>query len=58
MSNMSYVRFQNTYADLKDCYINGMDDNDLSDSEENYRKILVKLCKDIADDYGYILEED
>lgn len=47
MANMSYCRFENTYKDLKDCYLNI--DNELSESEENYRKKLIKLCKEIAE---------
>lgn len=47
MANMSYCRFENTYNDLKDCYLNI--DNELSESEENYRKKLIKLCKEIAE---------
>ena len=51
MGNMSYVRFSNTLADLKDCYEN-MDDQDLSEAEAKARKKLIKLCQDIAGDYG------
>lgn len=47
MANMSYCRFENTYNDLKDCYQNI--DDELSESEENYRKKLIKLCKEIAE---------
>ena len=50
MANMSYCRFENTYDDLRDCYRN-MDD-DLSESEEKYRTLLIKLCEDIANYYG------
>lgn len=50
MGNMGYYRFINTLRDLQDCYDN-MDD-ELSVNEEKNRKVLVKLCQDIARDYG------
>ena len=50
MANMSYCRFENTYDDLQDCSYN-MDDN-LSESEEEYRKLLIELCVEIAENYG------
>ena len=49
MSNMSYVRFENTFRDLKDCWDN-FDDNDLSERETSYRKKLVELCVKIAEE--------
>ena len=52
-SNMSYCRFENTYHDLQDCYSN-MDDDDLSDSEKGFRKRLIELCEDIAQDYDFL----
>lgn len=48
--NMSYVRFENTLRDLRDCY-DHMDDVE-SESEQKARGRLVKLCQEIADDYG------
>ena len=51
MSNMSYCRFENTYHDLQDCYRN-MDDEDLSDSEKQYKKKLIKLCNTIINFEG------
>ena len=59
MSNMSYCRFENTYRDLQDCYeamANGTDD--LSDTEKRYFKKMVKMCKDIADDFHEEESED
>ncbi len=51
MANMSYCRFENTYQDLKDCWENFEDPQDeLSEAEKKYRRLLVKLCKDIAED--------
>ena len=48
MGNMSYCRFQNTLADLRDCreHIN---DSNLSEDESKARQKLVRLCKDIAE---------
>ncbi len=54
MSNMSYCRFRNTYADLLDCYENWDDlDNrdDVTPLELKARKLILKLCKQIVDDY-------
>ena len=51
MANMSYVRFENTLHDLRDCYEH-MDDTDLSDEEALARRALLKLCSQITDDYG------
>lgn len=52
MSNMSYCRFQNTNADLKDCYDN-MDDDDLSFEERMARWRIIQLCVQIAQDYSW-----
>lgn len=49
--NMSYCRFYNTLIDLKDCYYN-MEDDDLSEEEKRAKEELIKLCCDIAQDYG------
>jgi hypothetical protein len=50
MSNMGYVRFENTYQDLFDCYehIN----HDVSESEHRYRKLLVQVCRDILQEFN------
>lgn len=50
MANMSYCRFENTLADLRDCQ-EAMDE-DLSNSEERCRRNLIKICCQIAADYG------
>ncbi|MFZ2992404.1 MAG: hypothetical protein WA061_01700 [Microgenomates group bacterium] len=47
MSNMSYCRFQNTLKDLYDCD-DHMFDNLGSESEQEAREDLLKLCKSIA----------
>ena len=57
MGNMSYCRFTNTLEDLRDCYDNIDDIEDLSEEEARARERLIKLCKDIADDYGVNIEE-
>lgn len=51
MANMAYCRFQNTLNDLRDCYDN-LDDSDLSEEEEKARKVLIRVCEDIVNDYG------
>lgn len=51
MANMSYCRFVNTVSDLQDCYENM--DNELSESEKESRLKLIRLCCDIAADYGH-----
>jgi hypothetical protein len=51
MPNMSYCRFENTLADLRDCR-DAMDETDLSKWEAKCRAKLIKLCTEIAQDYG------
>ena len=50
MPNMSYCRFDNTLADLRDCYEH-MDDDDLSEEEERARQKLITLCLNLGGDY-------
>jgi hypothetical protein len=52
MPNMSYCRFENTYRDLLDCY-HAMN-SDKSESEQNYMRRLVDVCKDIIDEYELV----
>ena len=53
MPNMSYCRFQNTVGDLEDCYDHiDLNENDLSQDEEDARKRLIKICVNIALEYG------
>jgi len=50
---MKHCMFENTYADLKDS-LEKMDNNhydDLSETEQKYFKLLVKLCTNISEGY-------
>ena len=46
MANMGYCRFENTMNALEDCHEHI--DDELSDSEEEYKYCLIELCKTIA----------
>jgi len=49
MSNMSYCRFENTLADLKDCEAHIF--CDLEGEEAKARDELIRVCKSIARDF-------
>ncbi len=50
MGNMSYCRFRNTLSDLRACLEN-MDEK-IEDPEEKLAKErLIKVCKQVANDY-------
>ena len=55
-TNMSYCRFENTLAALRECdeamaeSTNPLDD--LSDSERKAAQRLLKLCREMAENYG------
>ena len=34
------------------------DDNDLSKSEFRYRNMMIEMCREIADQYEYLLDEE
>lgn len=53
--NMSYCRFYNTLADLKDCYYNIEDVSEMSYEEKQARKQLIQICCDIAENSEYLL---
>lgn len=53
--NMSYCRFYNTLQDLKDCYYNIEDVENMSFEEKRARKQLIEICMDIADNADYLL---
>ena len=50
---MSYCRFINTYGDLQECYdaLGEKSLDELSETEKKYAKRLIKMCRDIADDF-------
>lgn len=50
MVNMSYVKYENTFHALEECYaaLNEGDD-DISSSEEKYRELLENLCLDFVE---------
>jgi len=50
MANMSYIRFENTFKDLLDCFVH-LNDGGLSDSEYNYRARLVAMCQNMVDEF-------
>ena len=56
--NMSYCRFENTLAALRECY-NALAESDsqnpiddLSDDDKKAAKRLLRVCREMADDYG------
>ena len=54
MANASYCRFENTLADLEDCYnaLCDLENGDLEPSEEDAMKQLLKLCSKIDEEFG------
>ena len=56
MSNMSYVMFQNTLRDLRECNEAldeiGGDLTQLSDSERKAAEKMIEICKQIAEQDG------
>ena len=51
MGNMGYCRFENTLSDLRDCYENMDDPDDLSPEEQRARMELLRICSEIVVDY-------
>jgi len=53
MSNMSYCQFETTNADLRQCeeWLDENEPTEMSDSEQEYFRLLVRRCKRIAEDY-------
>lgn len=49
MPNMSYCRFSNTLADLKDCYEALQEGKQLSKEEELAKDKLIDLCYDLIE---------
>jgi hypothetical protein len=58
MSNMSYCRFQNTLKDLRDCLEVLGCDGELSEEEKKAKEKLIRLCVDIACDFGDCQESE
>ena len=59
MANMSYYRFRNTLADLKDCE-NALSDIFLDELQEEERVAalrLITICIRIADNFGDEVED-
>lgn len=50
MSNMSYIRFENTLNDLEDC-AEHIEDDGLSERENRSRRRMVQLMKQMVEDY-------
>ena len=57
MPNMDYCKFENTLADLRQCYDSMDIDDDASDYEKRARQSLLLLCKSIVDDYESEIED-
>lgn len=51
MANMSYCRFNNTLSDLEDCRDALENQNISSIAEKRKAKRLLKVCREIADNY-------
>ena len=51
MANLDYCKFENTLADLRDCY-SDMSEPQKGSPEYFARRRLIKLCMDIAEEYG------
>jgi ferredoxin-fold anticodon binding domain-containing protein len=58
MGNMSYCRFENTEADLEDCYDHIEETENMSESELDARERLIKRCVDIAIDFGHEVDQE
>ena len=56
MGTMGYCRFQNTLEDLYNCQEHMGDE--VGQDERRARKRLIKLCKDIVDNFGDELDEE
>lgn len=50
--NMSYCKFQNTLTDLRVCFEDMSDTDELSDEEVAARTAIIKLAIRIVDDFG------
>lgn len=57
MSNMSYCRFRNTLSDLRDCHEWMNETGDLMEEEVQARLRMIKLCRQIDEEYGHEIDE-
>jgi len=51
MANMGYCRFQNTVGDMEDC-LEHIEDDLHSEEEKEARQDFIRLCVQVAHDYG------
>jgi hypothetical protein len=61
MPNMSYCRFTNTLSDLRDCQeaMGDTEPGEMSSHDERVaRWSLVRLCQQIADEFGHEADEE
>jgi hypothetical protein len=49
---MSYCLFQNTLSELSECAEVLEEDKELSKEEEEAKEELIRLCKEIANNFG------
>lgn len=54
--NMSHCRFENTLKDLRDC-VEHIED-ELSESEERCREMILRVIKDLAMNYCHLVEDE
>ena len=55
--NMTYIAFENTFNDLRQCRRILEDGGPSSKSEIRYAKRLVELCKEVTRDYDESITE-
>ena len=58
MANMSYCRFRNTLADLRDCY-NALDDEGIENLSHEEKRAAIKLiqtCEELAEVFKYLVK--
>ena len=60
MSNMSYVRYENTYKALEECLnaLKNEGDYDISDSEKEFREDLKTLCQDFIRTFNKMVKNE
>jgi hypothetical protein len=56
MANMSYCRFENTYHDLIDCFVNIWNECE-NDRDERYRVRMIQLLKEKIDEIEELNED-